>query len=113
MANYYATLDGVFHALADPTRRSVLHQLGRGEAAVSELAHPFKMALPSFLKHIRVLEDCGLIRTKKKGRVRTCALNAKKLATAESWIAEQQALWEAQADRLASYVETNLVKEEK
>ena len=66
-------LTRVFHALADPTRPAVLERLTRGPAAVSELARPFKMALPSFAQHLGVLEDCGLVRSRKQGRVRTYA----------------------------------------
>ena len=67
-------LTHVFHALSDRTRRAVLERLTRGPAAVSELARPFKMALPSFVQHLGVLEDCGLVRSKKQGRVRTYTL---------------------------------------
>ncbi len=111
MAKYSATLDDVFHALADPTRRSVVHRLGSGEASVSELAEPHDMALPSFMKHLRVLEDCDLIRTKKTGRVRTCQINKKKLAPAERWMNEQRALWEGRVDRIAAYAESLAAKE--
>ncbi len=98
-------LDGVFHALADPTRRAVLSRLGRGSAAVSELAAPFDMALPSFLKHLKVLEESGLVRSEKAGRVRTYELVPKRLAMAEQWMAEQRSLWEARLDRLDTYLE--------
>lgn len=105
MDNYSAALDNVFHALADPTRRAVIHRLGEGPASVSELAEPFDMALPSFMKHIYVLEDSGLIQSKKIGRVRTCQINPNKLVAAEAWIAEQRAWWEGRSDRLVDYVE--------
>lgn len=98
-------LDGVFHALADPTRRAVLSRLGRGSAAVSELAAPFDMALPSFLKHLKVLEESGLVRSEKAGRVRTYELVPKRLAMAEQWMAEQRAQWDARLDRLDTYLE--------
>lgn len=104
MENYPGRLDVVFQALADPTRRAVLGRLGEGPASVSELARPFDMALPSFMKHIRILEGGGLIRTRKTGRVRTCALEKGSLALAESWLAEQRALWEARTDRLERFV---------
>ena len=100
MTNQATTLDTVFHALADPTRRGVLQRLSQGPASVSELARPFGMALPSFLQHLRVLEDSGLVRSKKIGRVRTCEMEPKPLTTAEHWIAEQRALWDARLDRL-------------
>ena len=113
MANNQPALDTVFHALSDPTRRAVIQQLGQGSATVSELAEPFDMALPSFMKHIRVLETSGLIGSKKVGRVRTCEIIPKRLAVVESWLNEQRALWEARVDRLAEYVETLTTKEGK
>ncbi|MCR9213615.1 MAG: metalloregulator ArsR/SmtB family transcription factor [Proteobacteria bacterium] len=111
MENNQPALDGVFHALADPTRRAVIEQLGRSPATVSELAVPFDMALPSFMKHIGVLEDSGLISSKKVGRVRTCQIKQKTLTEAETWLEEQRAVWEGRADRLAAYVE-NLSSDE-
>ncbi|MEM7120173.1 MAG: metalloregulator ArsR/SmtB family transcription factor [Pseudomonadota bacterium] len=104
MPNYQADLDTVFHALADPTRRAVLNQLSRGPQAVSQLAEPFDMALPSFLQHLKVLEESGLVRSEKTGRVRTCAMDAKNLSAAEAWIAEQRAIWEGRLDRLEDYL---------
>lgn len=97
-------LSTVFLALADPTRRAVIARLGRGPASVSELARPFNMGLPSFMKHIRLLEDTGMIRTKKAGRTRTCVINGPGLSNAERWLAEQRKIWEAQADRLEAFV---------
>jgi DNA-binding transcriptional ArsR family regulator len=112
MDNNQAALDTVFHALADPTRRAVIQQLGKGSATVSELAEPFDMALPSFMKHIGVLEASGLIDSKKVGRVRTCKIKQKELAAAETWINEQRALWEGRMDRFAEYIENNLIEED-
>jgi DNA-binding transcriptional ArsR family regulator len=106
MANYSASLDHVFLALGDPTRRAIVSRLGVGSASVTELAAPFPMALPSFMKHIGVLERSGLIRSKKQGRIRTCELDPATLRDAESWMADQRALWEARTDRLEAYVET-------
>jgi DNA-binding transcriptional ArsR family regulator len=106
MAQYSPHLDGIFQALADPTRRAVLGRLGKGPASISELAKPFDMALPSFMKHIRLLEDSGLIRTRKEGRVRTCAIQPKPFAMVESWLSAQRALWEARTDRLEQFVTT-------
>ena len=100
MPNQSAHLDRVFQALADPTRRAVVHRLGQGTAPVSELAAPFEMALPSFLQHLKVLETSGLIRSKKSGRVRTYQLIPRKLEVIESWMAEQRALWERRLDAL-------------
>jgi len=106
MDYYSPALDAVFHALADPTRRAVLARLGEGPASVSALAQPFDMALPSFLKHLRVLEESGLIRTEKQGRTRRCALERGRLAEAAGWLAAQRALWEATTDRLERFLAT-------
>jgi len=104
MANYSERLDGIFQALADPTRRAVLQRLSKSPASIGELAEPFDMALPSFMKHIRVLEDSGWIQTRKEGRVRTCGLDKKSLAAAEGWLSAQRAVWEARSDRLEQFV---------
>ena len=106
MAQHSAQLDGVFTALSDPTRRLVVRELGRGPASVGDLARSAPMTLPSFMKHIRVLEHCGLIRTAKRGRVRTCALNRERLAVVDGWLAEQRAIWEGRTDRLEQFVTT-------
>ncbi|HTJ94145.1 MAG TPA: metalloregulator ArsR/SmtB family transcription factor [Pararobbsia sp.] len=105
MDNYGMALDAVFHALADPTRRAVIHRLGSGPATVSELAEPFDMALPSFMKHMRVLEDTGLVRSRKIGRTRTCSLERKKLAAAERWFADQRAMWASRYSNLDNLLE--------
>lgn len=109
MENYQSSLDAAFHALADPTRRAVLSRLTQGPASVKELAEPFDMGLPSFMKHLHVLESDGLIRSEKVGRVRTCRINAERLAAAEAWLSEQRKHWQAQADRLADYVEIQMI----
>jgi len=106
MEQYSQQLDGIFQALADPTRRAVLGRLGKGPASISDLAKPFDMALPSFMKHIRFLEDSGLIRTRKEGRVRTCAIRKRPFATVETWLSAQRAVWEARTDRLERFVTT-------
>jgi DNA-binding transcriptional ArsR family regulator len=106
MAQHSAQLDGIFQALADSTRRAVLGRLGRGPASISELAEPFDMALPSFMKHIHALEESGWIRTRKEGRVRTCAIVRKPFVTVDAWLAEQRALWEGRTDRLELFVTT-------
>jgi len=105
MANFQPGIDDVFHALADPTRCAIVSTLGGGGRTVSELAAPFDMALPSFMKHITVLERSGLVRTRKAGRSRTCELVGSRLAEAEQWLAAQRALWEARSDRLVEFVE--------
>ena len=81
-----------------------MHRLGEGGAAVTELARPFPMALPSFLQHLRVLEECGLVRSKKVGRVRTYSLERGPLDAAERWMVEQRAQWESRLDRFDEYV---------
>ena len=104
MENYQLTLDTAFHALADPTRRAVIARLIEGPASVKELAEPFQMGLPSFLKHVKVLESSGLISSKKAGRVRTCRLVPTRLVAAEDWLSEQRTIWEGRTDRLAAFV---------
>lgn len=104
MDHYSDQLNAIFQALADPTRRAVLQELGRGAASVGELAQPFDMALPSFMKHIRCLEECGLIRTRKAGRIRLCVMEGHALMAVETWLAAQRALWEARTDRLEQFV---------
>ena len=83
-------------------------RLAIGSAPVKELAAPFAMGLPSFLKHLRILEDDGLIISEKVGRVRICRVNTTRLAAAETWLSEQRALWQARTDRLTEYVETGM-----
>src|SRR5262245_27286549 len=97
-------LDRVFQALADPTRRAVLARLSAGPTSTSELAQPFKMALPSFTQHLGVLEGCGVVRSRKDGRVRTYELNPQPLKAAEHWIARQRVLWERRLDQLDDYL---------
>jgi DNA-binding transcriptional ArsR family regulator len=97
-------LNRVFQALADPTRRAVLERLSRGSAAMSELAEPFHMALPSFAQHLDVLEDCGLVRSSKEGRVRTYQLAPQPLKAVEGWLAKQRALWTRRLDQLDVYL---------
>lgn len=104
-------LDNVFRALADPTRRAVVDRLSRGPAAVSELAEPFDMALPSFLQHLKVLESCGLVRSEKTGRVRVYWIDPKPLRGAENWLATQRSLWERRLDQLDAYLELMKEKE--
>jgi DNA-binding transcriptional ArsR family regulator len=93
-------LNDVFRGLADPTRRAVIEQLSRGPAPVTTLARSFEMALPSFVQHLAVLEDCGLVRSHKAGRVRTCRLVPGPLARADAWINRQRAHWEQRLDQL-------------
>lgn len=102
MGNQSMDLDAVFHALADPTRRAVLGRLSHGTATIGQLAAPFDMALPSFMKHIGVLERSGLVVSRKQGRVRTCALDRDNLIAAERWFGEQHLLWQTRYSKLDS-----------
>lgn len=104
MLNQSTPLDRVFHALADPARRFMVERLSRGPASVSELAQPFDMSLSAVVQHLQVLETCGLVRSKKAGRVRTCRIEPAALRTAEKWIAGRRALWERRLDRLGDYL---------
>lgn len=101
-----ANLDSIFHGLSDPTRRAVIVRLAAGPAPVSELAAPHAMALPSFLKHLKVLEEGGWIESDKSGRVRTCRLKPETVKAAEGWLGQQRALWEARLDRLDAFLHT-------
>jgi DNA-binding transcriptional ArsR family regulator len=112
MDQYSHQLDGLFQALADPTRRAVMSRLGEGPASVSDLAEPFDMALPSFMKHVRFLEESGWIRTRKEGRVRTCEIEKRQFALAEQWLSEQRAIWESRTDRLEQFVTTQRKEED-
>jgi DNA-binding transcriptional ArsR family regulator len=95
-----ARLDRVFHALGDPSRLAMVELLSRGPASVTELAEPFDMALPSVMKHLRVLEDGRLVRSKKSGRVRTYQLEPHVLATIDKWVSSRRATWNQRFDRL-------------
>ena len=97
-------IDSVFRALSDPTRRHVLERLVKSPASVSELAAPFAMALPSFVQHLGVLESCGLVRSRKVGRIRTYQLVPRRLRVAEDWMMKQRALWERRLDQLDTYL---------
>jgi DNA-binding transcriptional ArsR family regulator len=99
-----ASLDAVFSALADPTRREILARLSEGEASVSELAEPFEMSLPAVSKHLGVLEDAGLLTREKDGRVRHCRLIAEPMQDALEWIARYGRFWEAQFDSLERFL---------
>ncbi len=105
MANYSNDLDHGFRALSDPTRRAVVQQLASAPTTVKTLAEPFDMALPSFMKHLAVLEDCGLITSTKSGRVRTCYLQPQRLVIVDDWLQDQLCGWERLMQRLAEHVE--------
>ena len=113
MAKYSSAqaLNLAYQALADPTRRAVVTRLTKGPTSVSELARPFAMALPSFLQHVRVLEQAGLVNTSKQGRTRVVSLDTARLKRAEAWLEKQRTLWEARFDRFDEVV-TRLKSEE-
>lgn len=94
----------MFHALADPTRRSVVQRLGQGPVATSVLAEPFPMALPSFIQHLDVLERSGLVTSRKQGRVRTYELVPTRLDEAQGWLATQHDLWTRRLDQLDAFL---------
>jgi DNA-binding transcriptional ArsR family regulator len=98
------SLDLVFHALADPTRRTLVERLTRGPASVTELAEPLHMTMSAVMQHLAVLETSGLVRTEKCGRVRTCRIERTALKKAEEWIGKRRASWERRLDRLGDYL---------
>lgn len=98
------SLDLVFHALGDPSRRSIVARLTRGPATVSELARPLAMSLPAVVQHLQVLESSGLVKSEKTGRVRMCRIHQPALRSAEEWIKQRRATWERRLDRLGTYL---------
>jgi DNA-binding transcriptional ArsR family regulator len=104
MVKYSEQLDATFGALADSTRRAILASLMLGQASVTELAKPHRMSLPAVMKHIRVLEEAGLLSQEKTGRVRHCRLAAKPLKEAEEWIARYRQFWEGTLDSLERFL---------
>src|SRR4029079_4844221 len=103
--------DGAFTAVADPTRRGILERLGRHDASITELAQAFDMTLTGMKKHVQLLEDAGLVRTEKVGRVRTCRLGPRRLAEEAAWIEEYRQLWASRFDELDKVVEELKQKE--
>jgi len=101
----YSSLDRTFAALADPTRRAILSRLGLGEANVSELAEPFSISLPAISKHLRVLEEAGLLVRRKEGRTHHCHLRPDPLGDAVEWIEEARRFWDDRLDALAQFLE--------
>jgi DNA-binding transcriptional ArsR family regulator len=104
MVKYASQLDSTFGALADPTRRAILASLMLGQASVTELAKPYRMSLPAVMKHIRVLEDAGLVSQQKTGRTRRCRLAAEPLKNAEQWISQYRQFWEGALDNLERFL---------
>jgi DNA-binding transcriptional ArsR family regulator len=97
-------VDRVFHALGDPTRRAILEKLSRGPVSVSRLAEPLDITLAAVVQHLQVLEESGLVRTEKSGRIRTCSIAPDGLSLAEQWVRDRRSMWERQLDRLADFL---------
>lgn len=106
MPYHSSPLDLAFHALSDPTRRAVVSRLAEGELPVTALAEPFGMALPSFAQHLKVLEDCGLIASEKRGRSRWCRLVPAQFDAAADWMEAERRRWNERLDRLEAYLDT-------
>ncbi len=104
MPNHCPALDELFRALADPARRTLVERLIAGPASVSELARPLQMSLPAVMQHLTVLQDAGLIRSEKLGRVRTCQIEPRGLRAAESWLVARRTAWEVRLDRLGQHL---------
>lgn len=101
MATHEPTIDRIFHALGDPTRRAMMEKLSEGPSSASRLAQPFNITLAAVVQHLQILEESGLVRTEKLGRVRTCSIDPAGLQAAAQWIADRRAIWERRLDRLA------------
>jgi DNA-binding transcriptional ArsR family regulator len=105
MLNQSMPLDRIFYALSDPSRRSIVEELTKKEASVSKLAQPLKMSMAAVVQHIQILEESGLIRTHKSGRVRTCRIEPRALETIEGWLSQRRKFWERNLDRLGEFLE--------
>ena len=105
MLNYSVPLNRIFYALSDPSRLSMVEELSKKEATVSELAQPFKMSMTAVVQHLQILEQSGLIRTRKLGRVRTCAIEPRSLEMVEGWLFQRRRFWERNLDRLGEVLE--------
>lgn len=105
MLNHSTALDRIFHALSDHSRRSIVEELSKKEASVSELAQPLKMSMAAVVQHIQILEESGLIRTQKSGRVRTCRIEPRSLEVIEGWLSQRRRFWERNLDRLGEFLE--------
>lgn len=99
-----ADVGHIFHALGDPTRRAIVEQLSYGPISVSRLAAPLAITLAAVVQHLQVLEECGLVRTEKVGRVRTCSIEPSGLSSVEQWVTDRRTLWEQRFDRLADFL---------
>ena len=106
-------LSRTFAALADPTRRRILEHLAHGDRCVTDLARPYSMSLPAVSKHLRILENAGLVSRRRRGRVHSLKLEAKPMQQAQAWIEEYRKFWEASLDRLDEYLKQLQTKEKK
>jgi len=104
MPGQTASIDRVFHALGDPTRRAIVERLSQGPISVSRLAKPLSITLAAVVQHLQILEESGLVRTEKAGRVRTCHIAPGGLSVAEQWIEDRRSLWERRLDRLGKFL---------
>jgi len=111
IVSHMAHLDRIFHSLSDGTRRAVIAQLANGPASIGDLAQRHRMALPSFMKHIRVLEASEIVTSRKVGRVRMCQLRPDALAAAQGWLEKERRVWEVRLDQLDAFLETLATKE--
>jgi len=100
MPSLKVKLDRVFHALSDPTRRAILERISEGPVSVSRLAEPLDITLTAVVQHLQILEESGLVRTEKLGRVRTCRIETAGLSILEQWIRDRRSMWERRLDRL-------------
>ncbi len=105
MLNNSKSLDRIFYALSDPSRRSIIERLGKRDASVSELAQPLKMSMAAVVQHIQILEESGLIMTQKQGRVRTCRIEPRSLEIIENWLTQRRRFWEKNLDGLGDFLE--------
>jgi DNA-binding transcriptional ArsR family regulator len=105
MPNFKVNIDRLFHALGDPTRRAMLDRLSQGPVSVSALAGPLGITLTAVAQHLQILEECGLARTEKLGRVRTCRIESAGFDALEQWIRNHRTVWERRLDRLGAFLE--------
>jgi DNA-binding transcriptional ArsR family regulator len=105
MLNYSSSLDGVFHSLADPTRREIVERLTLKSASVKELAEPFDMSLPAVMLHLKILEEAGIVTSRKEGRVRTVSINPEPLLMVDSWMNDRKKTWSRLLDQLDEMLE--------
>jgi DNA-binding transcriptional ArsR family regulator len=106
-------LDKTFAALADPARRAMVERLVIGPATVSELALPLPMSLPAVMLHLKVLEEAGLVTSRKQGRIRTCRIDPDRLSLAERWVSARRIMWEHSLDGLKAYLDETKAEKKK